>query len=84
MHNIHRKTPVLGSLFNKAAGLKVCNFIKKKFQHVFFPVNKAKCLTIAFFYRTPSLAASVCSGQCAHPTQKSEVALFSIDHLPCF
>ena len=49
MHNIHRKTPVLESLFNKAAGLKVCNFIKKKLQHMFFPVNMAKCLTIAFF-----------------------------------
>ena len=28
--NIHRKAPVLESLFNNAAGLKGCNFIEKK------------------------------------------------------
>ena len=28
--NIHRKTTVLGSLFNRVAGLKACNFIKRK------------------------------------------------------
>ena len=27
--NIHMETPVLGSLFNKVAGLQVCNFIKR-------------------------------------------------------
>ena len=26
---IHRKTPVLESLFNKVGGLKSCNFIKR-------------------------------------------------------
>ena len=41
-------------------------------------------LNNSFFYRTPSLAASACSGQCAHPTQNSEVALSSIDNLPCY
>ena len=30
--NIHMKTPVLGSLFIKVAGLKVCNFVKKRLQ----------------------------------------------------
>ena len=29
-HNIHKKTPVLDSLFNKAAVLKAYNFIKKR------------------------------------------------------
>ena len=29
----YRKTPVLQSLFNKVAGLKTCNFIKKRPQH---------------------------------------------------
>ena len=28
--NIHRETPVLESLFNKVAGLKTCNLIKKE------------------------------------------------------
>ena len=31
----HRKAPVLESLFNKAAYLEVCNFIKKRFQKNF-------------------------------------------------
>ena len=29
----YRKTPVLESLFNKAAGPKTCNFLKKRLQH---------------------------------------------------
>ena len=45
--NIHMKTPVLGSLFIKVASLKVCNFIKKRLQRRYFPVNIAK------FLRTP-------------------------------
>ena len=48
--NIHSKTPVLESLFNKVAGLKVCNFIKKSEYCEIFKNN--------FFYRTPSVAAS--------------------------
>ena len=36
--------PALESLFNKIAGLKACNFIKKRFQHRSFPVNIAKFL----------------------------------------
>ena len=43
------KTPVLGSLFIKVASLKVCNFIKKRLQRRYFPVNIAK------FLRTPIL-----------------------------
>ena len=40
------ETPVLGPLFNKAAGLQVCNFIKKRLQHRCFPVIIAKFLRI--------------------------------------
>ena len=40
------ETPVLESLFNKAAGLQVCNFIKKRLQHRCFPVIIAKFLRI--------------------------------------
>ena len=37
--NVHWKTPVLESLFNKFAVLKDCKFIKKRLQHRCFPVN---------------------------------------------
>ena len=40
---------MLESLFNKAAALQACNFIKKRLQHRCFPVNIAK------FLRTPIL-----------------------------
>ena len=43
----HRKIPVLESLFNKVAGLKTRNFIKKKLQHRRFPVKFVE------FLRTP-------------------------------
>ena len=46
----HRKTPVLEeSLFNKVAGLKDCNFIKKRLQHRCFPVKFANFLRTPFF-----------------------------------
>ena len=43
------KTPELESLFNKFAGLEVCDFIKKRLQLSCFPLNIAKLL------RTPIL-----------------------------
>ena len=48
-YNIHRKTPVLQSLFNKVATLQTCNFTKKRLQHRCFLMN------IATFLRTPIL-----------------------------
>ena len=42
--NIHRKTPVLEYLFNKAADLQTCNFIKKRLQHSCFSVYIPKVL----------------------------------------
>ena len=36
------------SLLNKVAGLKACNFFKKRLQQSFFPVNIEKFLRIAF------------------------------------
>ena len=41
LRNIHRKIPVLESLFNKISGVKACNFTKKRLQHRRFPVNIA-------------------------------------------
>ena len=49
---------MLESLFNKAAGLKARNFIKKRLQHRYFLVNIVKYLRIAFWYRTPPVVAS--------------------------
>ena len=40
------EAPVLESLLNKAADLQVCNFIKKRLQHRYFPVIIAKFLRI--------------------------------------
>ena len=44
LHQFHRKTSVLESLFNKAADLQVYNFIEKRLQHKCFPVKLAKFL----------------------------------------
>ena len=50
--DVHRKTPVLESLFNNIAGLTVCNFIRKRLHRRCFLVeNIAKFLRTAF-YRT--------------------------------
>ena len=38
--------------FNNYAGLKACNFIKKRFQHKFFPMNFAKFLRTLFLQNT--------------------------------
>ena len=42
------KATVLDSLFNKVAGLKACNFMKKRLRHRCFAVNIAKYLRTAF------------------------------------
>ena len=47
-----RKTHVLGSLFNNNAGLKACNFMKKRLQYRCFPVNIAKFLRTHFLQNT--------------------------------
>ena len=47
--NIHRKTHVLKSLFNKVTGLQTCNFIRKRLQHRCIPANISKFLIIASF-----------------------------------
>ena len=52
------KLPVLEPLFNKYAGLKAFNFIKKRLQHRYFPVKIAKFLETPFFYRAHPVAAS--------------------------
>ena len=47
---------MLESLFNKVAGLEVCNFINKRLQDMCFPVNIPKILRTVFFYRIPPVA----------------------------
>ena len=49
---LNRKTPVLESALNKVTGLQAWNFIKKRLQRRWFPVNIAK------FLRTPILKNS--------------------------
>ena len=51
--NIHWKTPVLGSLLKKFAGLQTRNVVKKRLQHRRFPVNIAK------FLRTPPILKKI-------------------------
>ena len=46
--NIRRQTNVLETLFNKAAGLKACNFAEKILQRRCFTVNIASILRTAF------------------------------------
>ena len=46
------------SLFNNAAGLKVCNFIKKRLQHRSFALNTGNLQERSLFYRTPVVAVS--------------------------
>ena len=48
---------MLESLFNKYAGLKACNFIKKRLQHRCFP-NICEIFKNTYFYRTHPVAAS--------------------------
>ena len=47
---------MLESIFNKSAGLKAYNSIKKRLQQSCFPVNIAK--KTSFFNRTQLMAAS--------------------------
>ena len=50
---------MLESLFSKVSDLKACNFIKKETPTRVFPCEYSKVFKNSFFYRTPSVAASV-------------------------
>ena len=50
-------TPVSEPFFNRDTCLKVCNFIKKRLQYRWFPVNIAKLVRTPL-YRIPPMAAS--------------------------
>ena len=62
------------AFFNKVAGLRPPALLKKKLRHRCFPVNFVK-FRRTLFYRTPLVAASICT----HFRKKSEVP--SKDHL---
>ena len=49
----------LESLFNKSAGMKPCNFIKKKLLHRCFPVNFVKFFKNIYFEKHKRRAASI-------------------------
>ena len=57
--NIHRKTSVLKSLFNKVAGHQNCNFIKKRLQQRCFPVKFSKLLRTLFLQNMSHRTCSV-------------------------
>ena len=59
--DIHRKTPVLQSLFNKDAGLKACIFNKKRLQHRFFFCEHWESFKNNYSEVDLRAAASVCS-----------------------
>ena len=56
------KTSLLESLFNRVAGQKACNFIKKRLQHRCFPVNIATFLGTIFYRILPVAAFDVFRG----------------------
>ena len=60
------------SIFSNAAGLKACNFVKKRLQHRCFPVKFAKIL------RTPPAAAyEFCSDGCVRIVSVSKYIIIS-------
>ena len=57
-HNIHKKTLLLDSVFNKVAGLQA--LLKKRLKHRCFHVNIAKFLRAAFLQNTLGGYFSTC------------------------
>lgn len=49
LREFYRKPSVLKSLFNKAAGLEACDFIKERLQHGCVSLKFAKSLRTSFF-----------------------------------
>ena len=43
---------MLESLFNKVTGIQTSNFLRKRIQHMCFPVNNAKLLRTALLKNT--------------------------------
>ena len=54
----HKKTLVLDPLFDKVAAFQACNFIKKRLQHMCFPVKFVK-FSRTSIWRTSANAASI-------------------------
>ena len=59
-----QETSVLEPLFKNVAGLKACNFIKKRSQHRCFPISIAKFLMLLFDFFDGSLLHSSKSSRC--------------------
>ena len=57
--NIHRKTPVGESLYNKVVGLHACNFLKKRLQRRCFPVDIPKLIRKTYLRTTAFLYGAV-------------------------
>ena len=57
LRNIHRKTSVLESFFDKVTGLQACNCTKKRLQHSHFPGNIANFKNTYFEKHMPTAAS---------------------------
>ena len=91
---IHRKTPLLESLFKEVAGLKAWNFIKKRLQYTVFLTHvgiqqiltwKAKSLYhVGFFFSTWFFSAT--SKVQNHQNKTGEKSLYSSKYMltTCF
>ena len=55
IRNIHRKTPVLKSLFDKLQDWRFAFSFQTTLQHRWFPMNMARFLKTAFLWNTGSL-----------------------------
>ena len=60
--NIYRKTPVLGSLFNKVAGLRSGNFLKNSLQHR-CSCGYCKIFNLAWFDSSSAFYFRICVGK---------------------
>ena len=70
-------TPLLESLFKKVAGLKACNFIKKRPHHRCFRVNIAKFLRLAISKNICELLLFACfNGSLLHGPKGSRSKLY--------
>ena len=86
-----QKTPELEPLFKNVAGLKTCNFIKKRPKHKCFPVNIAKSLRLLISKNISEQLLSfvlnrvpTCVGKCKTITSDESIKFFWLSLLVIF
>ena len=78
-HNIHKKTPMLESLFNKVAALQACSVIKRHSN-----MGLRKNFKKTYFGEHLRTAASEISIQLAVSQQSLHTSLYSLHHIKKF